>query len=1040
MAKLIHGFRIYFWEPEDGTWKTGRVLNSFARSYCIQFPNKEERILDMADFQVRWNRPITNPATLLACRINETPFFHSGRHPFMTSLTRQRGACAGMSGLFSSIIDLEKHQIDVVRRVLQDPIQRYLLADEVGLGKTVEAGVIIRQYVLDHPSTHCVLIILPSHLRNQWHEELSQKFLLEELIDKSIHLVSHSDTKRIRDFSRTAGMVVIDEAHHIAALASSPYKNEIEQFETTKTIAHNSERLLLLSATPVLHNEQSFLAMLHILDPAIYSLEGLDDFRARIQKRQEIAEIFHVLKEESPNFFIEGILDDLLTYFPKDSRLQKLIGDLRPRLDVDAPEDDPVRSKCIQAIRVHISELYRLHRRLLRNRRTGDLEVLVPGRAGLERINFEDPYLPWLEQALDEWRVAALSTVHGDENSERGKELAALAWLMIELATCDPLILRQAISVRLGVKVKLPSSNSLGMCILRKVPMFDEEKAILLGIQEGLQEYSDARLDALIRYLASVANKNSRHIVFATFPETADKIYEHLISNLDRSTVSRHCAGSSGWQKPEDRILVCDSNAEEGLNLQGGDTAMIHYDLPFSPNRIEQRIGRLDRFGVAHRVRSICLEAERTQLQTSWTDCLDKSISVFSRSIACLQYVIEDQISAVSMEFFTDGTDAIRSMTNTLGGDTGLLATELKKVRLQDEFDVIETDWEEDQEFYDRLWEVDCEQQEMATAANGWLIDRLNFISKPVNGYQDKVIRYKYRCPGNGPCTLVPVDELIKRFRPVIDINHSRFDPNNPCTFPLTYQRQTARSRGVRLARIGDSFIEAMHKHIRQDDRGVSFAMWRHIPNLKIEGKFWLAFRFDFVVEADLYPAQEFLEGQKTFHHDSLRRRMDALFPPFPRTLWLNEELQQITNPKALEMLSKPYSQKRNKDGYRDFNLNPVRWGNIESIIDHASWHSLCQASHDQAKVLLLNDQSTQEYIEVRLARAKHSIAVRLEQLQSRLDHQGERGRDVERHLVEQEKFLAPTMLRGIEAPCVLLDAAGAIFLSPEDPFDDMRK
>jgi ATP-dependent helicase HepA len=343
------------------------------------------------------------------------------------------------------------------------------------------------------------------------------------------------------------------------------------------------------------------------------------------------------------------------------------------------------------------------------------------------------------------------------------------------------------------------------------------------------------------------------------------------------------------------------------------------------------------------------------------------------------------------MEFFTDGTDAIRSMTNTLGGDTGLLATELKKVRLQDEFDVIETDWEEDQEFYDRLWEVDCEQQEMATAANGWLIDRLNFISKPVNGYQDKVIRYKYRCPGNGPCTLVPVDELIKRFRPVIDINHSRFDPNNPCTFPLTYQRQTARSRGVRLARIGDSFIEAMHKHIRQDDRGVSFAMWRHIPNLKIEGKFWLAFRFDFVVEADLYPAQEFLEGQKTFHHDSLRRRMDALFPPFPRTLWLNEELQQITNPKALEMLSKPYSQKRNKDGYRDFNLNPVRWGNIESIIDHASWHSLCQASHDQAKVLLLNDQSTQEYIEVRLARAKHSIAVRLEQLQSRLDHQGER-------------------------------------------------
>lgn len=152
--------KIYYREPDNGIWKTGRVMNSFGSSYSIQFPNREQRILDIADFQVRWNRPIANPATLLACRINETPYFHSGRHPFMTSLTRQRGACAGMSGLFSAVIDLEKHQIDVVRRVLQDPVQRYLLADEVGLGKTVEAGAIIRQYVLDHPSTHCVLIIL----------------------------------------------------------------------------------------------------------------------------------------------------------------------------------------------------------------------------------------------------------------------------------------------------------------------------------------------------------------------------------------------------------------------------------------------------------------------------------------------------------------------------------------------------------------------------------------------------------------------------------------------------------------------------------------------------------------------------------------------------------------------------------------------------------------------------------------------------------------------------------------------------------------
>lgn len=66
-----------------------------------------------------------------------------------------------MSGLISSIIDLEKHQYEVVRRVLQDPVQRDLLADEVGLGKTIEAGELMRQYVLDDPDSHRILILAP---------------------------------------------------------------------------------------------------------------------------------------------------------------------------------------------------------------------------------------------------------------------------------------------------------------------------------------------------------------------------------------------------------------------------------------------------------------------------------------------------------------------------------------------------------------------------------------------------------------------------------------------------------------------------------------------------------------------------------------------------------------------------------------------------------------------------------------------------------------------------------------------------------------
>ena len=84
-----------------------------------------------------------------------------------------------MHGVISSVIDLYNHQIEVVRRVLEDPKQRYLLADEVGLGKTIEAGIIIRQYLLDHPEGH-VVVITPPLLRRQWMSELRQKFLIDD--------------------------------------------------------------------------------------------------------------------------------------------------------------------------------------------------------------------------------------------------------------------------------------------------------------------------------------------------------------------------------------------------------------------------------------------------------------------------------------------------------------------------------------------------------------------------------------------------------------------------------------------------------------------------------------------------------------------------------------------------------------------------------------------------------------------------------------------------------------------------------------------
>ncbi len=92
----------------------------------------------------------------------------------MLPLLKLRGAAQGMTALVSAGIDLAPHQVAAVRRVLTDPVQRYLLADEVGLGKTIEAGLIVRQHLIDDPATR-VLIAVPDHLCGQWRSELETK-------------------------------------------------------------------------------------------------------------------------------------------------------------------------------------------------------------------------------------------------------------------------------------------------------------------------------------------------------------------------------------------------------------------------------------------------------------------------------------------------------------------------------------------------------------------------------------------------------------------------------------------------------------------------------------------------------------------------------------------------------------------------------------------------------------------------------------------------------------------------------------------------
>ncbi len=181
LVRLEPEMRVYFENPASYRWQVGRVLHyqESDKKYLVRFPNDERRLIPEAQLATRCLKPISDPTDHLALQLNETPYWHQGRTAFIHSVYGQRRACGGMPGLMSSAIDLAEHQIGVVRRVLQDPFQRYLLTDEVGLGKTIEAGILIRQFVLDEHESHRIVVIVPPPLIQQWKSELRQRFRLE---------------------------------------------------------------------------------------------------------------------------------------------------------------------------------------------------------------------------------------------------------------------------------------------------------------------------------------------------------------------------------------------------------------------------------------------------------------------------------------------------------------------------------------------------------------------------------------------------------------------------------------------------------------------------------------------------------------------------------------------------------------------------------------------------------------------------------------------------------------------------------------------
>jgi len=1018
--------RVYWLDRTADAWRVGRVLDADEAMAQVRFANHDDRILPTEALQVRWDRPVADPCAFLAERITESPAFAEARTRFARTMICQRGACGGMSGLISSVIALEPHQVEVVRRVLRDPVQRYLLADEVGLGKTIEAGVLIRQYVLDDPDGHQILILAPSALVVQWQRELRARFLLGYALEDSIQVLSlDAGPERLLEQVRRAGMLVIDEAHHLS-------RNPV-LYQTLREAITTSPRLLLLSATPVLHNERGFLEMLHLLDPDVFPLSDEAAFRKRIEHRQGLAEAVAGLVPENL-LQLEVFLDDLAARFPDDDGLRGLMDPVRAIAQALPDESDPVLAEALSALRAHLTETYRLDRRILRNRRR-DLSFLTPRRAGLTRIPYHCAATARLVQAIEAWRTGAAASVYGREDSPQARVLADWCHRLVAALLTDPAGIADL-------------AGSGAVCAPAADEAFDELARAAREVQQ-----SEERMRALLAVVQQELQGKAKIVVFCTFPTIADALAGFLASTLPEP-VDRHrpAVGDADQEQPwerfctrtDHRVLVCDAAAEEGLNLQGGAKVVIHYDLPLAPNRIEQRLGRVDRYGSADPIRSIALCCADDPYATAWADYLELGLGVFERSIASLQYLIDDELRALTDVLLVEGIDALRALTERTRGPQGTAARELRRIEDQDALDALTVT--EDGGLAD-LDAVDGDWRELAASLRGWLTDILQVETDPNPpkgpdwfGYDP--FRFCFRYQDRGRCTLIPMGRILSVLLGLLDTDAPGANSGRLKTCWYSCRRPAAQSvgglpEGLHVVRWGDELVDRVQRLMDLDDRGRAAALWRLVPDhVPLSGEVADVFlRFDFIVETDIdLVLRNAGEADEPPLRTALARRGDMALPPFYHRVWIDGDLSPVVDPALLERLDAPYLRAAAAGPYRDWNLNWERWALVEGLglLVMGAWREWLPRARQAAEAILHRDCDLAQRCERAVAKARQTDQGGFVRLRARA--KGNVGADTAATLalLAREERIASGLYAGMRAPRVTLGTVVAVFLSAQ--------
>jgi ATP-dependent helicase HepA len=562
-------------------------------------------------------------------------------------------------------VDLKAHQVSVLHRVSETYPHRFLLCDEVGLGKTIEAAMIVKE-LRARGQAKRILIIVPPNLLRQWQFELKTKFNETFAIFTSATMkaareqgdvdpwaqydsvivsqtwASYSEDRRREIASIDWDLIIVDEAHHAREQRNGNRVTRTNLYrlvdELTSRPEYARRAVLFLTATPLQLQRHELFSLVEMLRPTLFSSE--DDFETHLDSLSDLNEVVSALEQNE--------LEDVHILVAADY------------LGVDATEAQRVLSDRDDALK-RLKNMHRLSEVLIRNRRAviGGFQPRSAFRWNVTPTDAERELHVELEDLVSDGLETA--------SRRRQNSLGFLMVLWQKLGASSTAALDASIRKRI-TKLRGIESGSrpvsgvdgdpedaldddvLASDIVTRVNETDTMEIRRLETLSQLIESidEDSKAKQLRDHLREIfeSDRDEKVIIFTEFRDTqvmlkglieaegwSCHLFHGQLSPIEKERSVDDFRLMSGSQ-----VLVSTEAGGEGRNFQFAHL-LVNYDLPWNPMKVEQRIGRVDRIGQEHPIMVFNFAVEGT-IEERVLDVLQNRIRIFEESVGGLDPIL----------------------------------------------------------------------------------------------------------------------------------------------------------------------------------------------------------------------------------------------------------------------------------------------------------------------------------------------------------------------------------------------------------------